>query len=45
MKNCNIVIDNNIFYINKESLDFDFINDYKDLNNYFLKWLKDNNVK
>jgi len=39
------VIDNNIFYINKESLDFDFINDYKDLNNYFLKWLKDNNVK
>ena len=33
-----------IFYINKEWLEFDNINDYKDLNDYFLKWQLENNI-
>ncbi len=34
-----------IFYINKELLEFDFIKNYLDLNNYFLKWKKENNIE
>ena len=40
----NILKENEIFYINKEWLEFDNIRDYKDLNNYFEKWQKENNV-
>ncbi|MBS8122305.1 ATP-binding protein [Candidatus Vampirococcus lugosii] len=36
--------ENQIFYINKEWLEYDDIQDYKDLNNYFLKWKKENKV-
>jgi len=35
---------NQIFYINKELLEFDFIKDYNDLNKHFLEW-KVNNIK
>ena len=34
------IIKENFFYINKEDLEFDHINDYKDLNNEFKKFLK-----
>ncbi len=34
-----------IFYVNKELLKFDFIRDYKDLNDYFLEWKKKNSIK
>jgi len=39
-----IVKEKNIFYINKESLEFDHINNYKDLNNDFLKWKQKNKI-
>jgi len=37
--------ENEIFYVNKEWIEFDNIKDYKDLNNAFEKWKKENNVK
>ena len=33
-----ILKENEIFYINKEWLEYDDLNNYKDLNNYFLEW-------
>ncbi len=39
-----LYLDNEIFYINKELLKFDFISDYRELNNYFLDWKKENNI-
>lgn len=36
--------DKEIFYVNKELLEFDFIQDYKDLNKYFNNWKKDNGI-
>ena len=33
-----------IFYINKEWLEYDEINDYKNLNNYFLNWKEKNKI-
>lgn len=36
---------NEIFYINKEWLEYDEIKNYKDLNDYFLNWKKQNNIK
>ena len=33
-----------IFYINKEWIEFDEIKDYKDLNHIFEKWRKENNI-
>lgn len=40
----NILKENEIFYINKEWMDYDDIKDYKDLNTYFLEWKEKNNV-
>ncbi len=40
-----ILKENEIFYINKEWIEFDEIKDYKDLNNVFEKWKKENNIK
>ncbi len=36
--------ENEIFYINKEWLEYDNIENYKDLNDYFLKWKEKNKV-
>lgn len=36
--------ENEIFYINKEWLEYDDIKDYKDLNKYFLDWKENNKV-
>lgn len=40
----NILKENEIFYINKEWLEFDDIKDYKDLNKYFLEWKNINKI-
>ncbi len=40
----NFFKENEIFYINKERLEFDEITDYKKLNELFLKWKNENNV-
>ncbi len=32
------------FYVNKELLEFDFIKDYNDLNDFFIKWKNKNNI-
>ncbi len=40
----NIFKENEIFYINKEWIEYDDIKDYKDLNKYFLEWKEKNNV-
>ena len=41
----NIYSKKEIFYINKELLKFDFISDYKILNEYFLDWINQNWTK
>lgn len=39
-----ILKENEIFYINKEWLEYDEIKDYKDLNKYFLEWKEKSKV-
>jgi choline kinase len=36
--------ENEIFYINKEWLEYDEIKDYKDLNKYFENWKQKNKI-
>jgi len=40
----NFLNEKEIFYINKEWLEYDDIKDYKDLNDYFLNWKEENKI-
>ncbi len=40
----NLLKENEIFYINKEWIEYDGIRDYQDLNAYFLDWKAKNGV-
>lgn len=40
----NFLKESEIFYINKEWIEYDDIKDYKDLNTYFLEWKEKNNI-